>query len=47
MQQGDPIELNFESLEMQQWIIKTDRAQKVDEKNGAICLIFMFTLKLW
>ena len=41
---GDPIELNSVDLEMQKWNISTDRAQKVDEKNGVICLITKFTL---
>ena len=36
MQRGDPMELNFESL-------KTDSAQRVDEKNGVISLVIMFT----
>ena len=37
MQRGYPKELNFEGLEMQKWNIPTDRAQRVDEKNGVIC----------
>ena len=28
---GDPIELNFEDIEMQKWNKPTDRAQIVDE----------------
>ena len=43
---GDPMELNFEDLEMQKWNTLTDRAQRVDEKNGAICLVIMFTLRV-
>ena len=43
MQKGDPMELNFEGLEMQKWNIPTDRAQRVDEKNGVICLVIMYT----
>ena len=39
----DPMELNFEGLEMQKWNIPTDRAQRVDGKNGVICLVIMFT----
>ena len=42
MQKEDPNELNFEGLWMQKWNIPTDRAQRVDEKNGVICLIIMF-----
>ena len=26
--------LNFEGLELQKWNIPTDRAQRLDEKNG-------------
>ena len=33
------MELNFEGLEMPKWNIPTDRADRVDEKNGVICLI--------
>ena len=33
MQLGDPMELNFEGLEMQKWNIPKDKAQRVDEKN--------------
>ena len=36
----DPMELNFEGLEVQ---ISTDRAQRVDEKNGVVCQVIMFT----
>ena len=38
---GDLMELNFKVLEMQKWNIPTDRAQRVDEKNGVVCLIIM------
>lgn len=37
------MKLNFEGREMQKWNTATDRAQKVEEKNGVICLIIMFT----
>ena len=37
------MELNFEGLKMQKWIVPTDRNQIVDEKSGIICLITMFT----
>ena len=37
------MEFNFEGHEMQKWNIPTDRAQKVDQKNGIICLVIMFT----
>ena len=34
--------MNFEGLETQKLNIPTDRAQKVDEKNGVVCLVIMF-----
>ena len=34
------MELDFEGLEMKH---ATDRAQRVDEKSGNICLVIMFT----
>ena len=40
---GDPMDLNFEDLKMQKWNITTDRTQRVDKKNGIICLVIMFT----
>ena len=40
------MELNFEGLEMQDWNIPTDRAQRLDEKNGVICLVIMFTYRV-
>ena len=40
------MELNFEDLEMKKWNKSTDRAQKVDEKNGAICLVIMLTRRV-
>ena len=39
---GESHELNFDGLQMQKWNIPMDRAQRVDEKNGVICLV-MFT----
>ena len=43
MRNGEPMEFNFEGLEIQKWNIPTDRAQQLDEKNGVICLVIMFT----
>ena len=37
------MELKFVFLEMQKWNILPSRAQKVDEKNGVICLVIAFT----
>ena len=44
MHSGGPMELNFKGLGMQKWNIPTDKTKKLDEKNGAICLVIMFTL---
>ena len=46
MQRGDPVELNFEGLEMQKWNKPTHRTQRVDDKNGVICLVIMFIPKV-
>ena len=43
MQKGYLMELNFEGLETNKWNIPKDRAQKLDEENGVICLVIMFT----
>ena len=43
MQRGNLMELNFKGPEMQKLDIPTDRAQRLDEKNGIICLVIMFT----
>ena len=40
---GDPMELNFGDLEMQERNIPMDRAQRVVEKNGIIDLVVTFT----
>ena len=46
MQKGDPMELNFEGLEMWKWNIPTDRAQRVHEKNlPKLWLIFAVVSK--
>ena len=37
------MEFNFEGLEMQKWNISMERAQRVDEKNGIICVVTLFT----
>ena len=44
MERGS-LEQNFEGLEIQKWNIPNDTAQRVDEKNGVICLVIMFTPK--
>ena len=43
------MELNFEgllNLEMQKLNVKTDRGQLVAEKNGVICLVVLFTVRV-
>ena len=42
MQNGDPMKLNSEGLEMQKLNISTDTAQRLDEKNRIIGLIIKF-----
>ena len=37
------MELNSEGFKMQKWNISTDRTQTLDEKNGVVCLVIMFT----
>ena len=36
------MKMNFEYFQIQKLIIQTVRLKKVDEKNGVICLVFMF-----
>ena len=43
MQRGNPMEMNMKGLEMQNWNIPMDRAQKVDDKNRVICLVTLFS----
>ena len=41
-QRGDKLKMNFEYFQIQKWILQTIRAEKVVEKNRAICLVFLF-----
>ena len=41
-QRGNPMKTNFNIFQIQKWISQTVRAQKVDEKNGVICLVSFF-----
>ena len=36
------MKMNFEYFQIQKWILQTVRSEKVDEKNGVICLVSMF-----
>ena len=36
------MKMNFEYFQTQKWILQTVRSEKVDEKNGVICLVSMF-----
>ena len=38
----DHMKMNFEYFQIQKWILQTVRSEKVDEKNGVICLVSMF-----
>ena len=40
------MEMNSESLEMQKQHKPMVRAQRLDEKNGVICLVIMFTARV-
>ena len=34
---------NFDLFQMQKWMLRTVRAEKVDQKNVVICLVSIFT----
>ena len=40
------MELDFKGLEIQKWNVPMYRAQRVDEENGVICPVIMFTHKV-
>ena len=46
MQNGNPMEFNFEGLGMQKPIISTNGAQRVDGKHWSISLVIMFTTRV-
>ena len=37
---------DFGGLEMEKWNTQTDRAQRVDQKNGVICLVIIFNSRV-
>ena len=41
-QKGNNMKMNFEYFQIQKLMLQTVRAEKVDEKNGVICLVSMF-----
>ena len=41
-QRGDYMKMKFEYFKIQELMLQTVRAEKVDEKNGVICLVSMF-----
>ena len=41
-QREDHMKMNFDYFQIQKWMLQTVRAEKVDEKNGVICLVSMF-----
>ena len=41
-QKGDSMKTNFENFQIKIWILQTIGAQKVDAKNGVICLVSFF-----
>ena len=42
-QSGEHMKTNFDIFQIQKWISQIVRAQKLDEKNGVICLVSFFT----
>ena len=36
------MKMNLDYFQIQEWILQSDRVEKVDEENGVICLVFMF-----
>ena len=40
--EGDRIKMNFDYFQIQKSMLQTIRSEKVDEKNGVICLVSMF-----
>ena len=42
-QRGDHMKTNLKYFQMQKWILQTVRSEKVDEKNGVTCLVFVFS----
>ena len=38
-QSGDHMKMNFDYFHIQNWMLQTVRAEKVDEKNGVIRLV--------
>ena len=38
----DHMKMNFEYFQIQKWILQTVKSEKVDERNGIICLVSMF-----
>ena len=41
---ADLTKMKFHNYQIQKWISQTDRAQKVDERNGVNCLVSFFSL---
>ena len=41
-QRVDHMKMNFECFQIQKWILQAVTEEKVDEKNGVICLVSMF-----
>ena len=41
-QRGDHMKMKFEYFKIKELMLQTIRAEKVDEKNGVICLVSMF-----
>ena len=42
-QRGNHMKMNFECFQIQKWMFQTAGEEKVDEKNGVICLVSMLS----
>ena len=40
--EGMNLKMNLKYYQIQKWMLQPDRAEKVDEINGVICVVFMF-----
>ena len=45
-QRGDPMEVKFDIFQNQKQMLPTFRARKADEKNGVVCLVCSFCLRV-
>ena len=41
-QRGDYMKMNFDYFQIQKWMLQTAGVEKVDGRNGVICLVLLF-----